>query len=200
MNAARMVSTARIAVALALAAAAWPAQGGPSEKAEGPRAKREMQVFKVAELGLKVWVENQPPWEAQLLTDKGPPIFAAASPVGYHPATVMMVSSWPKERVRDDLMEEMAVGAIRRASQNFGLTESHSRAVFPAAARYGQLQGYEATFAGVADALPVDVKMFVGQASGRFPVVLTVYTQSGKMPQLSEQIRRSWNNLTYLQQ
>lgn len=32
--------------------------------AQPARQLREMQVFEVPELGLSIWVENQPPWEA----------------------------------------------------------------------------------------------------------------------------------------
>lgn len=162
------------------------------------RAQREMQIFKVTDLGLEVWVENQPTWETQQTSATGRPIFAAESPVGYHPATVMTYASWPKEKVHDNLLYETAVGAIRRASQNFGVSENHSRAIFPTAATYGSLTGFEGNFAGVAQGTTMDVKIFVGQASGKFPVVMTIYTQEGKMVHLNEQIRRAWGKVKYL--
>lgn len=172
---------------------AW-AETAPSAS----RAQREMQIFKVKELGLEVWVENQPAWETQLTNATGRPMFAAQSPDGYHPATVMMYASWPKEKVEDKLMFETAVGAVRRASQNFGVSENQSRAIALVPATYGPLKGFEGRFPGVAQHMTMDVKIFVGQASGKFPVVLTVYTQGGKMDQLNEQIRRAWTNVKYL--
>lgn len=162
------------------------------------RAPREMQIFKVNELGLEVWVENQPAWETQLVTAGGRPMFAAQSPDGYHPATVMMYATWPKEKVQDNLMFETALGAVRRASRNFGVSDNQSRAITLTPASYGPLKGYEGRFAGVSQSTPMDVRIFVGQAGGKFPVVLTVYTQSGKMAQLNEQIRRAWGKVRYL--
>ena len=44
----------------------------------------------------------------------------------------------------------------------------------------------------------MDVRIFVGQARGRYPVVLTLYTLQGKMQNLNEVVRRTWGNVDYL--
>lgn len=162
------------------------------------RALREMQVHKIKELGLEIWVENQPPWETQLSHGSGHPTFAARSPDDYHPPAAMTFASWPNEKASSGQMRDVAVSAIRRASQNFGLNQGQSRAIIPVPASYGVLQGYEATFYGVADGTAVDVTVFVGQAEGKFPVALSMYTLRDKMGSLSEQRRRSWTKLRYL--
>ena len=44
----------------------------------------------------------------------------------------------------------------------------------------------------------MDVKIFVGQANGKFPVALSIYTLEGKMVHLAEVVRHTWGNLAYL--
>jgi len=63
--------------------------------AEPKRALRQMQIHKVRELGLEIWVENQPPWDTTLSTHTGRPTFVAQSPDAYHPPTVMTYMSGP---------------------------------------------------------------------------------------------------------
>lgn len=196
------MSTRACAVAM-LAALAVPvavlAAPSAAKPAPGKREPREMQVYKVAPLGLMIWVENQPPWEVDVSEQPGRPMLVAQSPSGYHPPTVMTYMSFPNERVADGLIQGTALSAIRRASLNFGLTEGQSRSINPTAATYGVLRGYEAVFIGRAHGELVDVQIFVGQETGRFPVVLTMYTMRDKLPNLVEQRRRAWTKLTYLE-
>lgn len=162
------------------------------------RALREMQVYKVSELKLEIWVENQPPWRTELSSQTGHPTFVAESPDSYHPPTVMTYASWPDANSPDSSLHNTAITAIRRASQNFGLNAGQARGINPVGARYGVLDGYEATFDGLVEGTPMDVVVFVGQAPGRFPVALTVCTLRGKSGALTEQRRRSWGKLKYL--
>src|SRR5207253_2789288 len=68
------------------------------------RALREMQIHKIPELGLEIWVENQPAWEAELSrTSHHHSSFVVQSPDSFHPPTVMTYASWPKERVAPDM-------------------------------------------------------------------------------------------------
>lgn len=172
------------------------AQGGKG--AEKKPELRHMQIYRVKELGLEIWVENQPPWETQLSTATGRPTFVAESPDSYHPPTIMTYASWPQEKVAPDGMYHMAGAAIRRASQNFGVSRERSLSIPLREAQYGDIQGYEGWFTGKADGVAMDVSVFVGQAPGKFPVVFNVYTARGKLPSLSEQLRRAWTNVKYL--
>lgn len=185
-----------LALLASLGMQAVPAIAQPAP--QDGRALRQMQIYTVPELGLKIWVENQPPWETQLSKETGRPTFVAQSPEGYHPPTVMTYVSFPKEKVADETMQSMALSAIRRASLNFGLTEAQSRSINPNAASYGVLRGFEGVFIGKAHGSLIDVQIFVGQAPGRFPVVLTMYTMRDKLPNLVEQRRRAWTKLQYL--
>ena len=191
------VATA-LALGLSAVLAAPAAHAQDNGAAAAKRALRHMQIYRVNELGLELWVENQPPWNAQLSNATGRPTFVAQSPESYHPPTVMTYMSFPKEKVPADGMYDMAGSAIRRASRNFGLSEEWSLQVPVREAQYGVLRGYEGWFEGKADGTVVDVLVFVGQAPGRFPVAFNVYTVRGKMSSLHEQIRRAWTNVKYL--
>lgn len=163
-----------------------------------PRALREMWIRKVPELGLEVWLEHQPPWSARLMTVHGRPQLVAQSPDAYHPPAVITISSWPEQRVPPALLEQVADAAIRQGSLNFGLNKHRSRQIVVKPAAYGVLSGFEGSFVGLVQGTAMDVKIFVGQQTGQFPVVLTVYTLQGKMPFLSEVVRRSFTKLRYL--
>ncbi|MFT5591189.1 MAG: hypothetical protein ACI9ZF_003385 [Bradyrhizobium sp.] len=160
-------------------------------------ALREMQIHKVPELGLEIWVENQPAWEAKLTDVSGHPTFVAQSPSTYHPPTVMTYASWRKLLVTPNMLPDVAASAIRQASQYFELDPGRSRMLAIKPASHGALQGFETNFAGKAEGVAMDVKIFVGQAPGQFPVALTVYTLQGKMAHLEECIRRGWGRLNY---
>lgn len=185
-----------LAVLFPAALAAQPVAKSTTEAA--PRALREMQIHKVAELGLEIWVENQPAWDAQLSMATGHATFVAQSPEGYHPPTVMTYASWPKEKVALETLPDVASSAIRRASQNFGLNIAQARSLSITEARYGALVGYESSFKGISEHVPMDVLVFVGQEPGKFLVVLSMYTLRGKMGNLDEQRRRAWDKLRYL--
>jgi hypothetical protein len=109
----------------------------------------------------------------------------------------MTYASWPTERVADAIINQVAHSAIARASQNFGLNASRARGVPKLPASHGVLQGLEGAFTGKVEGVAMDVRIFVGQAAGRFPVALSIYTLSGKMNHLTEVIRRSWGKLEY---
>jgi hypothetical protein len=64
--------------------------------------------------------------------------------------------------------------------------------------QHGELTGYEAQYVGKVLGMAADVRMFFGFQPGRAPVVMTVYTLQGKMKNLEEVIRRSWDNVSYL--
>lgn len=167
--------------------------------AEAPqRALREMQIHRVPVLGLELWIENQPAWDAQVSSVTGHPTFYAQSPERYFPPVVMSFASWPNESVDQKSVQAMATKAIKQASLNFGLTPAQSASILALKADYGVLSGYEATFTGSADGVPMDVTVFVGQQPGKFPVALSMYTIKGKIGALAEQRRRAWTRIRYL--
>lgn len=159
-----------------------------------PRAPREMRIHRVGALGLEIWVENQPPWEAEVMQGRSLPVFVVQSPSNYYPPAVMTYVGMPSTSGGGQSLEAMSTRAIRRAAWNYGLG-ARRLSIRPEAARYGALSGYEATFDGVANGEAVQVKVFVGQAPGRSPVAMQVYTLRGKLAHLSEPIRRAWNHI-----
>ena len=187
---------------LAFAALAWAGLlmvPLPDQAVAADRALREMQVHKVAELGLEIWVENQPPWEAEVMKAVTLQSFVVQSPADYYPPAVMTYISLPRAAVDDAALMGVATTAIRRAAENYRVSATKRVALEPKPARYGQLEGYEASFEGWAHGEAVEVRVFVGHVPGRFPVAMQAYTQKGKLSQLGEPIRRAWTHVKYLQ-
>lgn len=170
----------------------------PDAKTPKNRHPRQMQIYSIPELGIKVGAENQPPWEVNITHAGKQATLTAQSPENYYPPTAMTFTAFPKEKVATAQLPIIASSAIERASQNFGLTEAQANTLIKTPAQYGVLQGYESNFHTQLQGTSMDVKIFVGQAKGQYPVALSIYTLAGKMPLLSEVIRRSWANLSYL--
>lgn len=166
--------------------------------ASSPRALREMWIRKVPELGLEIWIENQPPWSGDLMNVDGRPQFVAQSPDYYHPPAVITYASWPEQRVSAAQLEPVADAAIRRGSLNFGLNKHQSRQIRVVPVSHSTLSGFAGSFVGEVQDVPMDVKIIVSQREGRFPIVITVYTMKNKMPLLSEVIRRALEKVRYL--
>jgi hypothetical protein len=162
------------------------------------RALREMQIHKVRELGLEIWVENQPPWSAELLKAATLPRFVVQSPADYYPPAVMTYIGMPGSAVDPNALLDVATTAIRRAAENYNLPGPQRVVLKPTPVSYGAFNGYEATFDGWANSEAVEVKVFVGQAAGGFPVAMQAYTLRGQLAQLREPIRRAWASLKYL--
>ncbi len=162
--------------------------------------KRQMVVHKVTELGLEIWTEANPEWEAQLAREPGAPrpVFAAETPGQTYPPAGM---SWavPGFKTTDTELQRVARSALRQAALNYGLKEEQIRGIDLEPASYGSLTGYEAQFPAAADGVPVDVRVFFGHRPGKPVVAMQVFTLRGKLPHLSEQIRRSWSHVNYLE-
>ena len=163
------------------------------------RALRPMHIHKVRALGLEIWTEYEPEWRTELVQQGNKALFIVQSPPRVYPPAAMSYVSFPGMRVRDDEMEAVATSALRRAAQNYQVPAQERERITPTPARHGALSGYEATFSGTAHGEAVDVKVFVGHVPGRGPVAMQVYTLRGKLPHLSEQIRRAWGHVRYLE-
>lgn len=160
--------------------------------------KRTMVVHQVKEIGLEIRTEEHPAWDRRLERNEGGvATFVAETPGSNYPPAGM---SFAMSKLVFTAAEfsEAARGAVYQAARNYGLTSDASRALPLQPATYGDLQGYEAEFSAVVDDMPVDVRVFFGHRPGRPAVSMQAYTLKGKLPHLSEQLRRSWTNVRYL--
>lgn len=162
------------------------------------RAQRPMYFNKVKELGLEIWTEHTPEWHTKVVYQNDKPIFIAQSPINTYPPAAMSFLSFPEMKVDDSELVDVAGSAIRRASQNYGLSKTDQDKIVISSIRHGVLTGYEGTFSGVANGEQVDVKVFVGHTSGKGIVTMQIYTLPGKLSHLDEHVRRSWGNISYL--
>lgn len=181
-----------------LAVATMPLLGSVTSAAERARIKRPMQLHRVAELNVEIWTELDPQWETRLEFRNGQPVFSAETPALTYPPAGMTWSSVRGVTFTAAELPEAARGAIEQAARNYGVNEMAS-SVALRTAKYGELTGYEARFSATAHGQPVDVLVFFGHRAGRPPVLAHAYTLQGKLDHISEHVRRSWQNLRYLQ-
>lgn len=170
-----------------------------SKPAYADRAKRPMKIHKLPELGLEIWTEYEPRWITELHYRGKKPVFTVQSPPLVYPPAAMTVVSFPGMTVDTDEMNDIATTAITEGARNYKASQSELAELHVIPALYGDLTGYEASFSGKVRGDEVDVKVFVGNKPGKGPVMLQIYTLEGKLGHLSEQIRRSWTNVKYLQ-
>ncbi len=159
------------------------------------RVKRPMQVHRVKEVGLEIWTEAEPRWDTHLEGKSGQYTFVAETPDLTYPVAGFMWSSALSEKFPAAAFKEAARGAIDGSARRYGVTLVGQLKE----ARYGDLSGYEVTIAGSIQQTPVDVLIFVGQQPGKPLVVMQAATQRGKIDHISEQVRRSWTHVKYLQ-
>jgi len=165
--------------------------------AASERMKRPMKVHRVAEVGLEIWVEHTPRWTGELKKVRDKAVYVVSSPENNHPPVVMNYLTIPEAAtIPRDEMKDVVSGAIRTAAANYGHRQPESVAVRPS--RHGILEGYEARFPGTVGGTKVDVQVFVGAAPGKPLVAMHVYTLRGKLDHISENIRRAWDNVKYL--
>lgn len=127
-----------------------------------------------------------------------PAYFVAQSPANYYPPAIMTYVAMPQVGGSTQTFKTLATSAIRRAAQNYGGTAAARLVVRLEEARYGVLEGFEATFDGVANGEEVQIRVFVRHTPGRFPIAMQIYSLRGKLTHLSEPIRRAWTNVRYL--
>jgi hypothetical protein len=169
-----------------------------STSAYAERAKRPMKIHKLPELGLEDWTEYEPLWITELHYRGIKPVFTVQTPPMVYPPAAMKVVSSPGMSVAPEEMKDIATTAISEGARNYKVSKKQLKDLHIIPAAYGELTGYEASFTGKVRGDAVDVKVFVGNKEGKGPVKLQIYTLEGKMDHLSEQIRRSWTNVRYL--
>ena len=160
------------------------------------RAKRPMEIYQVEEVGLEIWVEFEPAWHTDLVQNGKYYQFFAASPANYHPPSALIYTAFNDVSATADEMKALTQGVVYRAAYNYGTKVEKTHPVV--SRRYGELDGYEATFEGKVEGEAVDVRMFVGHQPGKPIVIAHAYTSAGKLHHLDEPIRRAWGNLSYL--
>jgi hypothetical protein len=160
------------------------------------RVPRPMRIHRVTQLGLEIWTEGDPEWDARLATLHDRPVFAAETPALAYPPAGMTWTSQQAIRFTAEELEMAARGALHQAARNYGMRNVEELTLEPA--RYGALSGYESRFPGLAHGTRVDVQVFIGHQPGRPTVLAHAYTLEGKLDHIREHIRRSWTNLRYL--
>ena len=161
------------------------------------RAGRPMIIHRVAELGVEIWTEQDPQWETHLSKANGAATFIAETPALTYPPAHMSWTSQPQLKFDDGDIESAARGALHQVAANYGVRSPGELVI--ERKQYGELSGYESVFTATSQQVPVQVRVFCGHLPGQPAVVMQVSTLKNKLEHLSEQIRRSWSNVRYLQ-
>lgn len=160
-------------------------------------AERPMNVHRDPDMGLEIWTEQIPEWQIERRYRGSKPVFVAQTPPNVYPPASMTVLSFAGLSVPTGEFEAIAAQALGTGLVQFGVDERARAGIIRERKRYGNLSGYEINFPATVHGTDSDVKVFIGRAEGRGPVLLQLYTLAGKMPHLKEAIRRSWTNIDY---
>lgn len=160
-------------------------------------AERPMNVHRDPDMGLEIWTEQIPEWQIERRYRGSKPVFVAQTPPNVYPPASMTVLSFAGLSVPTGEFEAIAAQALGTGLVQFGVDEDARAGIIRERKRYGNLSGFEINFPATVHGTSSDVKVFIGRAEGRGPVLLQLYTLSGKMPHLNEAIRRSWTNIDY---
>ncbi len=156
-----------------------------------------MNVHRDPDMGLEIWTEQTPEWQIERRYRGSKPVFVAQTPPNVYPPASMTVLSFAGLSVPAGKFEVIAAQALGTGLVQFGVDERARAGIIRERKRYGNLSGYEINFPAMVHGTDSDVKVFIGRAEGRGPVLLQLYTLAGKMPHLKEAIRRSWTNIDY---
>lgn len=159
-----------------------------------PRAGRPMIIHRLPELNLEIWTEQDPEWETHLSDADEAFTFVAETPALTYPPAYMSWTVMPHLKLRQHDLEAAARGVVHQIAANYRTNppQEISQRI------YGDLFGYQATLQAESENMPIDVLIFCGHREGRPAVVMQTVTLRDKLPHLSEQIRRSWKNVRYL--
>jgi len=159
---------------------------------------RPMNTNEVRELGLEILTERIPIWDREIEHINGQPIFIAESPRNYYPPSVMTVTTFKKLNVEKNELKEIAQSSFEQSAKNFGVSGKEISKLKIQAQEFKHLKGYETTFDGVANGENVTVRVFIGRQEGKPVVSMMAYTYRGKISHIKEQLRRTWDNISYL--
>lgn len=188
------------AVALALSAALGFSSIIEAQQATVKPALRPMQIHQLPTLGLEIWTEREPQWITELVSYRYRDVFTVQSPLLSYPPVAMTFTSFSRMQLAQDELSPLAEQVFQHGVKNYSGTATEAGQLTIVAATHGPLQGFETQFRGIADGESVDVRMFLGKAEDKPPVLLQAYTLAGHIDSISEHIRRSWSNVSYLAQ
>jgi hypothetical protein len=158
------------------------------------RTGRPMIIHRLPELNLEIWTEQDPEWETHLGDFAGVFTFIAETPALTYPPAYMSWTVMKELKLSQHQLEDAARGVLYQMAMNY--RTNPPKEIRPRS--YGDLTGFEATLDVAPDGTPSDVLLFCGHREGRPIVVMQVVTLKDRLPHLSEQIRRSWTNVRYL--
>lgn len=168
-------------------------------EAPGDRHLRPMSKTEVPEIGLIIWTELEPQWIIDRSSMNGRIVLTAQTPIATSPPAAFTFTSFKELVIASEELKSVAQKVAISAKSNYRSTQKDEHFMNMYVKSYGALTGYEVTFDGLANGEEVSVKVFLGQSDNMPPVLLQAYTLRGKLQAISENIRRSWSNVAYIE-
>ena len=163
------------------------------------RAERPMKVNRSTDMGLEIWTEQSPEWMVVTREIEGKPVLLAHTPANVYPPASMSVTSFAELHSQAANFATSAEVALKIGLTQYGVPNHIQNQLTRERKRYGELAGIEVNFRAEVHGSPADVKVFIGKKGNKGQVLLQLYTIPGGMPHLQEHVRRSWNNIKYLE-
>ena len=163
------------------------------------QSERPMYVQKYEALNLEVWTEVEPLWNSTIRYHGSKPLLLITTPHNVYPPMSMSVISFPGMSFTAQEFDQAFNTFLESALQNYQLDKALLQSLPVRETEYGDLKGREIEFQAMAHGRLSDIKVFLGFAEGKGPVLLQVITLKGKMPHLQGSLTRSWGNIRYLQ-
>lgn len=161
-----------------------------------PVQSREIQHILVS-AGYQVAVDNDPPWQYDVINQGGGGVFIAQTPEAYYPPAAVNIRYHPETAVASDEMLAFARGVLEGTVKNFG-SQVNAAEIKLSSARYGELEGYQGDFPGLVNGQKQDIRLFVARNVGGKAMTLIAFTLPGKMGHIEPAIERIWRHIRFL--
>ena len=162
------------------------------------RHERLMSVHEFDELGLEIWLELNPEWIYKIERGKRKPILLINTPPNVYPPLSISIISFENMQVLPHEFSIVFDSLVETALMQYGLKHEYDKTIVKRETNYGELNGLEVEFQADIHGDLSDVTVFLGKSDGKGPVLLQAYTLAGKRSHITEQLRRSWGNINYL--
>lgn len=163
-----------------------------------PSMQAEVSMVEVQVVGLRIPRELTPqPWQTKIVPPTDPRDthrFILHAPETMVTPLAIVVQSFKNEAVSQSDIGEFGSGLIHSLAPRMGARSRPAVGL----ARFGLLEGAKSLFGTSQAGTALDVLMFVGQAPGKWPVLLQAQMAAGTFSSLAPAIDRCWTGIEYL--
>ena len=161
-------------------------------------SQRPMYVQKYEELNIEFLSEVEPLWNTKVKYHNRKPMLLVSTQPKVYPPMFMIVTSFPGMFFTPKEFNIAYDPFLETALANYGINSSQIISTSSTSKVYGDLEGREVDFRVNVHGTLSDIKVFLGMAEKKGPVLLQAMTLADKMSHLEGSLQRSWGNIRYL--